>query len=468
MMIGTKKAAHRLNTRAALLITALCAAALLAAACGGGAPAAASDTVPVEEAAPAAGEAAAGATPTPVAEEGSGEAPAAGGPASERAPQDRNDMYSSAPEMTIDPSKYYYATINTDKGAIRVQLFADRAPVTVNNFVYLAREGFYDGTTFHRVLDGFMAQAGDPTGTGMGGPGYMFEDEFTPGLVFDRAGLLAMANSGPGTNGSQFFITFAPTEWLNERHTIFGEVIEGSEVLNALTRRDPEQSPASEGDKIISIEIEETDSSVLPTPTPLPPPTPTPTPYAPSSMDSTDRPLAALSPEERVGMFNVSPEVAIDPTVQYTATIATSQGDLVLALFADKAPTSVNNFVTLANLGFYDGTPINQVTPGEVLMFGAPDNQQASDAGYRFPAEAGLDIELKKGAVAYVPLAQITADSTVESSSSQVLFALLDLPAEVNMGFAFFGQVTEGLDVLDKLTMSDMIESVTITSSAAE
>ena len=124
-----------------------------------------------------------------------------------------------------------------------------------------------------------MAQAGDPTGTGAGGPGYQFEDEINEGLVFDRPNLLAMANAGPGTNGSQFFITFAPVDWLNGKHTIFGEVIEGTDVLPKLTRRDPSQNPDFLGDELISVTIEESDTSTLPTPLP---PTPTPTPYAPS------------------------------------------------------------------------------------------------------------------------------------------------------------------------------------------
>jgi len=138
-----------------------------------------------------------------------------------------------------------------------VQLFDDQAPKTVNNFVFLAQNGFYNGTTFHRVLDGFMAQGGDPTGTGMGGPGYQFEDEFSPDLTFDRPGLLAMANSGPNTNGSQFFITYDATPHLNGLHTIFGEVIEGMDVVNNITRRDPEQNPDFEGDAIETITITE-------------------------------------------------------------------------------------------------------------------------------------------------------------------------------------------------------------------
>ena len=172
-------------------------------------------------------------------------------------PEQSIQEYSAAPPMTIDATKQYFATFKLAKGGeFVVELFADKAPVTVNNFVFLAREGFYNGTTFHRVLDGFMAQGGDPTGTGMGGPGYQFEDEFSD-LTFDKPGLLAMANSGPNTNGSQFFITYVPTPHLNNLHTIFGEVVEGMDVVDGITRRDPDQNPGSEGDAIETITITE-------------------------------------------------------------------------------------------------------------------------------------------------------------------------------------------------------------------
>ena len=163
--------------------------------------------------------------------------------------------------MNIDPAVDYQAIISTEKGDISIDLFEQDSPITVNNFVFLARQGFYDGVTFHRVLEGFMAQGGDPAGTGGGGPGYTFEDETDNGLVFDRPGLLAMANAGPNTNGSQFFITFVPTTHLNGRHTIFGEVLEGSTVLNALTQRDPQTNPDFAGDLIHNITIIEDDAS---------------------------------------------------------------------------------------------------------------------------------------------------------------------------------------------------------------
>jgi cyclophilin family peptidyl-prolyl cis-trans isomerase len=151
-------------------------------------------------------------------------------------------QYQSPPAMIIDPSKRYLARLKTSKGDITVELFADKAPRTVNNFVFLAREGFYDNTTFHRVIKDFMIQGGDPTGTGRGGPGYRFEDEFHPDLKHDGPGVLSMANAGPNTNGSQFFITRVPTPWLDGKHSVFGRVIEGMDVVLAIPERDPSRA----------------------------------------------------------------------------------------------------------------------------------------------------------------------------------------------------------------------------------
>jgi cyclophilin family peptidyl-prolyl cis-trans isomerase len=172
-------------------------------------------------------------------------------------PAERNDMYSAPPPMTLDPTKAYQATIVTEQGNIVLDLFATEAPNTVNNFVFLAREGYYDNTTFHRVLSDFMAQAGDPTGTGRGGPGYTFGDEFNPALRHEGPGTLSMANAGPNTNGSQFFITYEATPWLDGAHTVFGRVVSGLDVLQALTPRDPQQNPGSPGDTILTIAIQE-------------------------------------------------------------------------------------------------------------------------------------------------------------------------------------------------------------------
>jgi cyclophilin family peptidyl-prolyl cis-trans isomerase len=166
-------------------------------------------------------------------------------------------QYSAPPPMTIDMTKQYFATVKMENGGeFVIQLFPDKAPVTVNNFVFLAREGFYDGTTFHRVLADFMAQGGDPTGTGTGGPGYIFQNEDND-LTFDKPGVVAMANAGRDTNGSQFFITFGPQEYLNGNYTIFGQVIQGMDVVMNIRLRDPQQNPNYEGDKIKSVTIEE-------------------------------------------------------------------------------------------------------------------------------------------------------------------------------------------------------------------
>ncbi len=163
--------------------------------------------------------------------------------------------WDSPPEMIIDTGKKYTAIMETEKGNLVIELFTADVPKTVNNFVFLAREGYYDGTTFHRVLPGFMVQGGDPTGTGRGGPGYRFEDEFTSHL--HEAGALSMANAGPNTNGSQFFICLAPQHGLDGRHSVFGQLVEGMDVLKSITLRDPSQNPQFEGDKIIRVTITE-------------------------------------------------------------------------------------------------------------------------------------------------------------------------------------------------------------------
>ena len=162
----------------------------------------------------------------------------------------------TAPSGALDTTKSYTARIKTERGDIVAELYADRAPLTVENFVNLARSGFYDGTTFHRVIAGFMAQGGDPTGTGTGGPGYQFADEFHPTLRHSGPGMLSMANAGPGTNGSQFFITFTATPHLDGKHTVFGRVTEGMDVLRSIRERDP-QRDRDPGDRIETVEISE-------------------------------------------------------------------------------------------------------------------------------------------------------------------------------------------------------------------
>ena len=358
-------------------------------------------------------------------------------------------QWDAPPELTIDPAKIYLATFKTAKGNIQVQLFADKAPITVNNFIFLARQGYYDNTTFHRVLTDFMAQGGDPTGTGSGGPGYTFEDEFSPDLLFNEPGLLAMANGGPNTNGSQFFITFVATPHLNGLHTIFGKVVDGMEVLLALTIRDPQASPDYLGDLLQTVEIEEAATSLLP------PPTATPLPVPPEPAEG--RPLADLPIGDRAGLYNSAPAMVIDPSKTYTATVKTAKGDIVIALNAAAAPVSVNNFVVLANLGYWDNFPINYADPQAFVLTGSPAGDPSSDIGYTLPSEIGLSNVA--GAVGYW-----FRDDRIASSGSEFYIMLTDNPG-LDAQFTVFGQVVEGLELAATLSADagDVIESITIT-----
>ena len=155
--------------------------------------------------------------------------------------------YSAPPTMTIDLKKTYKATFDTSRGKISVELYPLEAPATVNNFVFLARDGFYNGTKFHRVIENFMVQGGDPTATGTGGPGYKFNDELSGGFRRHKAGSLSMANAGPNTNGSQFFLTHVVTNWLDGKHTVFGQVTSGQDIVDAI----------KQGDTLNSVTIDE-------------------------------------------------------------------------------------------------------------------------------------------------------------------------------------------------------------------
>jgi peptidylprolyl isomerase len=198
---------------------------------------------------------------TPPAEAG----PTAAGTAGEAAPTAASAAgaagqlsYSAPPPMTIDPKKTYTATITTPRGDFVVNLRPDLAPQTVNSFVFLSKAGFFNGLTWHRVLPNFMAQGGDPTGTGGGGPGYNVPDEFTDKVKFDKPGIVAMANTGqPNSGGSQFFVTTAPADYLDGKYTIFGEVTQGQDIVNAIPLRDPEQNPTTPGEQIVKITIDE-------------------------------------------------------------------------------------------------------------------------------------------------------------------------------------------------------------------
>lgn len=364
----------------------------------------------------------------------------------EDAGESKELQWDSPPELTLDLEKVYIATLITEKGEVSIELFSQGAPITVNNFVFLAEQGFYDETTFHRVLPGFMAQGGDPTGTGTGGPGYQFEDEIVHGVTFNQEGLLAMANGGPGTNGSQFFITFGEAPWLNGMHTIFGKVIEGMDVVNALTPRDPAEAPDFPGDRLIRVEIEAVEYSQLPTPTPMP--------EAVIPILEDGRPLAENPPAEREGLFNGMPEMVIELNKEYTATIVTSKGTIQVKLEPLSAPVSVNNFFVLANLGYWDGFPISNAQPEAFFVTGSPGSRPDSDVGYTLPSENGS--AAARGAIGYWFRSDVLA-----SSGSQIFITLDDLPGMEEF-FTVFGYVTSGIDVAEALTVEDQIVRITI------
>jgi len=346
----------------------------------------------------------------------------------------RNGMYGAPPSMQIDVSKAYFATFETEKGDIVVELFDDKVPNTVNSFVFLAREGFYDNTMFHRVIADFMVQGGDPTGTGSGGPGYRFADEFDSSLKHDGPGVLSMANSGPGTNGSQFFITLVATPWLDGRHTVFGKVVEGMDVLMSISLRDP-QTASTPGDMVTVVSIEEGTESKLPTPAPE-------VLVEPGTIPMPEEPMA------RNGMYPARPAMVIDTEKSYVATLKTNKGDIVVDLFADKVPDTVNSFVFLAQEGFYDNTMFHRVIADFMAQAGDPTGTGTGGPGYQFADE--FDSSLKHDGPGVLSM----ANAGPGTNGSQFFITLVETPW-LDGRHTVFGKVSEGLDVLMSISIRD-------------
>ena len=367
-------------------------------------------------------------------------------------PVKRDGYFENEPPLVLIDGNTYFAVIRAESGDIVVQLFADRTPVTVNNFVYLSLTGFYDGTIFHRVLEDFMAQAGDPTGTGRGGPGYKFQDEFVGNLSFDKPYLLAMANSGPATNGSQFFITFVPTTHLNQRHTIFGEVISGQGAVDDITRRDPQAGGAS--DTIETIDIFESTESILPAPdptpvpTPTPTPTPIPTPYAPHQiLEEGSRPLAKLSPEERKSIFNTPPDPVLEQGKSYGVTLESNYGSITLELFPETAFVAVNNLAVLADLGFFDQVPIIYSAQSQSLILGALDGTREGIVGYTLAKQGGhMADSPREGMLFYFP----DFDDPDQVQGGILILAPAEMLSEAMSNFLVVGGLTQGWETMDK------------------
>ncbi len=357
--------------------------------------------------------------------------------------------WANPPPMLIDKTKYYVATFKTAKGDFRIQLYADKAPFTVNNFVFLARQGFYNNTTFHRVITDFMAQGGDPSGTGSGGPGYTFDDEIDPDMKFDKPGVLAMANYGANTNGSQFFVTFKEYPDLNGRYTIFGQVISGMDVVLSLKLRDPNANPTTPGDTLYSVTIEESPINLLP------PPTATPTLNSPRQTPSV-KSLATLEVTARGNIFTGPPDMVIDTAHAYRASILTTKGKLDFALCTAEAPKSVNNFVVLAKMGYWDNFPINYAERHKFILTGQPTGMQDSGIGYTLPHETGCSNEA--GALGYW-----TPEGATESSAGQLYVLMVTNKSLDGKNTAFGRLIGDGALLLaNSLTTADKILSISI------
>lgn len=381
-------------------------------------------------------------------------APAADGsrPLAALSAAERADRFSGPAAPYITPDTIYLATIVTNKGNIVAELYPD-VPESANNFITLALNGFYDGLTFHRVEPGFVIQGGDPAGDGSGGPGYTIPAEINH---THPRGALAWARTSDQINperrssGSQFYITTGDASFLDGSYTVFGFVIEGMDVVDQI----------GVGDTISRIDITTGTVSMLPTPAPTPTPTPTPIPNPPVAQEG--RPLAKLPLMEREDIYNTAPAMTIDVAKTYQATIETDKGKIVIDLDPTIAPLTVNNFVLLANLGYYDDMPVAYVEPGTYFIIGSPASQPASDIGYTLALEPLASIsEVVTGTISMYPVPDSAGD--IAASGSQFFISFISMAADENRTpLNVFGVVSSGMDIAEQLAIGDNIKSITI------
>ena len=366
--------------------------------------------------------------------------------------EQRSGYFAQGPEMAIDPDTIYLATIKTAKGDIVVELYGQEAPIAVNNFVALAEMGFYDAMPLYPVGPPQAVLTGDPTGDGQGSPGYDLPAEIGIANLAGAMGYLRFpdqVNPERLSNGSQVYITLEAVPDIDGVYAAFGQVIEGLDVLGQVEM----------GDVIETIAISEAAERVAPTPAP---PTPTPTPFAPTSAEG--RPLAAIDPAERVNAFNMPPAMALEAGTDYVARITTDLGDIVIDLFEEQTPVTVNNFVTLANLGFYDNTMFHRVIDGFMAQAGDPSGTGTGGPGYVFEDEIVPELVFDKAGL----LAMANAGPGTNGSQFFITFDAADW---LNGQHTIFGQVIEGEDLLAQIQRRDpvdpsapatMIETITI------
>jgi cyclophilin family peptidyl-prolyl cis-trans isomerase len=363
--------------------------------------------------------------------------------------EERLNYWNAPPENILEPGKIYVANIETEEGDIQVELLADAAPNNVNNFVVLANNGYYDGTRFFQVIpdtdapDGglIVAIGGDPSGTGTGTPGYVIEDELQE-EAFNDVGWLGSAQPDANRNGGAFFITLKPSPWLSAHFTPLGRIIGGQDVLDKFHALNPQENTDQQGMLIKRITISTTNKSLLPTPTP------TPTPFAPPMPKDDERPLSKIPPVERNNYFNTPPAMQIDPEIDYQAVIRTEKGDIVLDLFEKQTPITVNNFVVLALLGYYDDTTFHRVIADFMAQGGDPTGTGAGSPGYTFDDEIVNELRFdREGLLAM-------ANRGYNTNGGQFFITLAETPW-LNDKHTIFGEVIDGMDVVKQLQERD-------------
>ena len=376
--------------------------------------------------------------------------------------------YDAPPTANLDPTLDYIAVFELESGTVRIQLFDDLAPIHANNFVFLIEDGFYDGLTFHRVLEGEVAQTGDPSATNNGGAGYILPDESLPDLdeplTLGDGGLVAMARTGAGASSSQFFITLSPQGQLDSLGFIpFGRVIEGLELVRALTPRNPLATPLPEaGDRILSASIQTlpAGSAELELPTVSAAAAAREDAAgeaATATAEQTEAPPEPPPASESGAVAKPSwpepPAITIDPSLNYTAVLELETGTVRIDLFEDTAPIHANNFVFLAEQGFYDGLTFHRVLAGFVAQGGDPTGTGTGGSGYRLPDEEVGDnaAALTNGAVGVISMARGPGGA----SGSQFYITYTPQGGLDTQGFTAFGIVIEGMDAIEALTPRD-------------
>ncbi|MCX6031660.1 MAG: peptidylprolyl isomerase [Chloroflexi bacterium] len=371
-------------------------------------------------------------------------------PLASLSPAERAERFSGPAATYTKPSTIYLATFVTAKGNIVAELYPD-AVKSVNNFVTLAKNGYYDGLSFYHAEPGFAVLGGDPNSDGSGGPGYTIPAEINHAHPRGALGWAPAGDLDPTqySSGSQFYITLDALAVLDNGYTVFGQVVEGMEIVDKIAA----------GDKITRIDVSEATVSRALTPVPTAVPTATPVPRV--AQPKAGRPLAKLPLEQRQNLYNMPPAMTIDQNKTYQATIESAKGKIVFALDPKVAPVAVNNFVVLSNLGFYDNMPVAYVEAGAYVLLGSPASQPDSHVGYVLQPEVAPDAgNVITGTVTLYPMQDSTTGEFV-ANGSQFVIALAELPTG-GSPMSVFGKVVSGMDVAAKLEAGDVITSITI------